>query len=83
MHDPIFCKDRTGTVVGCYLARHGIAAGNDVIKKIKELRKDTEDFSDPSPETREQIKMVNNWGKEYQKSTSGKKETRLIIAKVL
>ena len=37
-------------------------------------------FSDPSPETREQINMVINWGKEYQKSAPGKKETRLIIA---
>jgi protein tyrosine phosphatase len=57
-------RGRTGTVVGCYLARHGFAAGNDVIKKIKELRKDTEDFSDLSPETREQIKMVMNWKKD-------------------
>ena len=57
-------KGRTGTVVGCYLVRHGFAAGNDVIEKIKELRKNTEDFSDPSPETREQIKMVINWGKD-------------------
>jgi protein tyrosine phosphatase len=57
-------KGRTGTVVGCYLARHGFATGNDVIEKIKELRKDTKDLSDPSPETREQIKMVINWGKE-------------------
>jgi protein-tyrosine phosphatase len=48
-------KGRTGTVVGCYLARHGFAAGNDMIEMIKELRKDTEDFSDPSPETSEQI----------------------------
>ena len=57
-------KGRTGTVVGCYLARHGFAAGNDVIEKIKELRKNTEDFSDPSPETKEQINMVINWKKE-------------------
>jgi len=57
-------KGRTGTVVGCYLARHGFAAGNDVIKKIEELRKNTEDFSDHSPETREQNNMVINWGKD-------------------
>jgi hypothetical protein len=57
-------KGRTGTVVGCYLARHGFAAGNDVIKMIKELRKNTENFSDPSPETRTQIKMVINWEKD-------------------
>ena len=57
-------KGRTGTVVGCYLAQHGYAAGKDLIKKIKELRKNTEDFSDQSPETREQIKMVINWKKD-------------------
>ena len=57
-------KGMTGTVVGCYLARHGFAAGNDVIEKIKELRKNTEDCSDPSPETKEQIDMVINWGKD-------------------
>jgi hypothetical protein len=57
-------KGRTGTVVGCYLARHGFAAGNDVIEKIKELRKNTEEFSDPSPETKEQINMAFNWGKD-------------------
>ena len=56
-------KGRTGTVVGCYLARHGFAVGNDVINKIKELRKNTEDFSDPSPKTKEQINMVFNWKK--------------------
>lgn len=56
-------KGRTGTVVGCYLVRHGFAAGNDVIEKIKELRKKTADFSDPSPETKAQIKMVINWKK--------------------
>jgi protein-tyrosine phosphatase len=57
-------KGRTGTVVGCYLTRHRIAAGSDLIKKIKELRKDTEDFSDPSPETREQNNMVITWKKD-------------------
>ena len=57
-------KGRTGTVVGCYLARHEFAAGNDVIEMIKELRKNTRGFSDPSPETKKQIKMVINWKKE-------------------
>jgi len=56
-------KGRTGTVVGCYLARHGMVAGKDVIEMIKTLRKNTEDFSDPSPETSKQIKMVINLGK--------------------
>ena len=58
-------KGRTGTVVSCYLARHGFATGNDVIEMIKDLGKNTEDFSEPSPETREQIKMVINWEKDF------------------
>jgi protein tyrosine phosphatase (PTP) superfamily phosphohydrolase (DUF442 family) len=57
-------KGRTGTVVGCYLARHGMAAGIDTIEMIKQLRKNTVDFSDPSPETKKQINMVIKWGKE-------------------
>ena len=28
----------TGMVVGCYLARHGIAVGKDALAKIRELR---------------------------------------------
>ena len=57
-------KGRTATIVGCYLARHGFAAGNDVIEMIKELRKNTRNFSDPSPENKKQINMVINWGKD-------------------
>jgi len=56
-------KGRSGTVVGCYLARHVMAAGIDAIEMIKELRKNTVDFSDPSPETKKQINMVINWKK--------------------
>jgi protein-tyrosine phosphatase len=57
-------KGRTGTVVGCYLARHGMATGIDVIEMIKELRKNTAAFSDPSPETKEQNNMAINWNKD-------------------
>ena len=57
-------RGRTGAVVGCYLARHGFAVGKDVIERIKELRKNTEDYSHPSPETKDQINMVINWKKE-------------------
>jgi protein-tyrosine phosphatase len=57
-------KGRTGTVVGCYLARHAFAAGNDVIEKIKGLRKNTEDFSDPSvssspPKSAQNLLMIH------------------------
>ena len=57
-------KGTTGTVVGGYLVRHCLAAENDVIEKIKGLRKTTKNFSDPSPETKAQINMVINWEKE-------------------
>jgi protein tyrosine phosphatase len=57
-------KGRTGTVIGCYLARHGFAAGNDVIEMIKKLRKNTEDCSDRSPETGAQFDMAINWKKD-------------------
>jgi len=29
---------RTGTVVGCYLARHGLATGKECLERIRELR---------------------------------------------
>lgn len=52
---------RTGTVVGCYLVRHGLATGKNVLDMIRELRKDTEDSGRKSPETREQRQMVVGW----------------------
>jgi hypothetical protein len=44
-------KGRTGTVVGCYLARRGIASGNEALKRITDLRKNDPTFADPSPQT--------------------------------
>ncbi len=55
-------KGRTGTVIGCYLARHGHATGRNVIDMIKELRKDVKDHFLASPETNPQIDMVMSWG---------------------
>ena len=52
---------RTGTVVGCYLVRHGLASGKNVLDMIRDLRKDTEDSDRRSPETREQREMVMEW----------------------
>jgi predicted protein tyrosine phosphatase len=52
---------RTGTVVGCYLVRHGLATGKNVLDMIRDLRKDTEDSARMSPETREQREMVVGW----------------------
>ena len=55
---------RTGTVVGCYLARHGFASGQKVIELIQKLRRDTEAHHRPSPESNQQIDMVLSWVEE-------------------
>jgi len=52
---------RTGTVVGCFLIRHGFAADNDVIRRIQKLRKCTENSDISSPETASQLDMVRSW----------------------
>jgi predicted protein tyrosine phosphatase len=54
-------RGRTSTVVGCYLARHGMATGQNVFDRIKELRRNTEDHWITSPETSEQVDMVLSW----------------------
>jgi hypothetical protein len=54
---------RTGTVVGCYLQRHGHAAAQDVLKMIHDLRRSTPDGHVTSPETHEQRQMVRSWKK--------------------
>jgi hypothetical protein len=41
-----------------------MAAGIDAIELIRELRKNTVDFSDPSPETKKLVNMVINWKKD-------------------
>ena len=54
-------KGRTGTVVGCYLARHGYAQGEYVLNLIHKLRKNDPEVYHASPETRQQRDMVTNW----------------------
>jgi protein-tyrosine phosphatase len=51
---------RTGTVVGCYLVRHGMS-GSDALEHIKHLRDGTPDGWKRSPETDAQQRMVLNW----------------------
>jgi uncharacterized protein YggU (UPF0235/DUF167 family) len=57
-------KGRTGTVVGCYLARHGYAQGQDVLKLIEKLRHHDPEFHRASPETPEQRDRVTTWQEE-------------------
>lgn len=54
---------RTGTVVGCYLARHGYASGEDALTMIHDLRRLTPDDHVTSPEVSQQREMVRSWSK--------------------
>jgi protein tyrosine/serine phosphatase len=54
-------KGRTGTVVGCYLARHGMALGRDALEMITRLRKDDVAHLEPSPENERQRWLVYSW----------------------
>jgi len=52
---------RTGTVVGCWLARHGVARGPAVIDLIQRLRRSEAHTHVTSPETADQILFVSEW----------------------
>jgi protein-tyrosine phosphatase len=54
---------RTGTVVGCFLIRRGLAENDNVLEKIRELRFHDEAGHRPSPETTEQCRYVQRWRK--------------------
>ncbi len=51
---------RTGTVVGCYLVRHG-EEGEAALQKLTELRKATLKAHLPSPEHSRQEMMILGW----------------------
>jgi protein-tyrosine phosphatase len=51
---------RTGTVVGCYMVRHGMG-GAAAIRKIAELRQGTPDEWKTAPQTQAQRTMILNW----------------------
>jgi hypothetical protein len=51
---------RTGTVIGCYLVRHGMS-GKEALAEIAHLRQVTPVDWVTSPETRAQRQMVWNW----------------------
>lgn len=51
---------RTGTVVGCWLMRHGLDDG-DPIGRIAQLRRDVDDARVASPQTAAQRAMVTGW----------------------
>ncbi len=61
----VHCSDgdgRTGLIVGCYLARHGVASGPEVIEKISELRAFDPDLAEQkSPSNIVQERIVTRW----------------------
>jgi len=52
---------RTGTVVGCFLVRHGWS-GQEALNQIVTLRRGLDPSGQPSPITSAQRAMVLNWG---------------------
>ncbi len=54
-------RGRTGTVVGCFLARHGMASGHNMLDRIQELRRNAEDHDFSSPESTQQVELVLSW----------------------
>jgi protein-tyrosine phosphatase len=52
---------RTGTVVGCYLMRHGFATKENVFDIISYLKRTTSISGRMSPETNQQKEFVLNW----------------------
>ncbi|EPR37703.1 Dual specificity protein phosphatase [Desulfovibrio sp. X2] len=54
-------KGRTGTVVGCFLMRHGLADADNVLDHIARLRRPDPTRRDPAPETETQCAMVRGW----------------------
>jgi ADP-ribosylglycohydrolase len=54
---------RTGTVVGCWLARHGIVRGPAAVDLIRKLRRHEVHARIPSPETGRQRQFICEWKK--------------------
>ncbi len=54
-------RGRTGTVVGCYLARHGLT-GDKALALVRYLRRTDAKAHTESPETDEQKHFVRAWG---------------------
>ena len=54
-------RGRTGTVVGCFLARHGMAVGDHALNMIRWLRRTDAKAHTESPETPAQKDFVRAW----------------------
>lgn len=54
-------KGRTGTVIGCYLARHGLAVGEAALIRLNEITKAALFDFGTVPQTITQCTFVRNW----------------------
>lgn len=54
-------RGRTGTVVGCWLARHGMATGEHALAMIRYLRRTDAKAHTEAPETAAQKQFVVDW----------------------
>lgn len=52
---------RTGTVVGCWLVRHGVCRPGDAVDAIADLRRRAGLLAKRSPETIAQRRLVESW----------------------
>ena len=52
---------RTGTVVGCFFARHGIAVEQAALDKFKELGRNDPTKGQPSPENDDHRELALSW----------------------
>jgi hypothetical protein len=52
---------RTGTVVGCWLVRHGIEQGNALFELIRKLRRNDPQAYRESPQTADQRRFILEW----------------------
>lgn len=56
-------RGRTGTVVGCYLMRHGMADPGSVLSEVERLRGEGFGMLGASPETSEHCRFVLEWSR--------------------
>lgn len=54
-------RGRTGTVVGCWLARHGMATGDELLAMIRYLRRTDGKAWTEAPETQPQKNFAARW----------------------
>ncbi len=54
-------RGRTSLVVGCFLARHGMATGEKALQMIRYLRRTDAKANAEAPETSAQKEFVRNW----------------------